>query len=51
MNGKNIVFRAYSAPEVFICEICAEQGFAGSPMGAAQNLTQTYWGGDDTAEY
>ncbi len=51
MNGKNIVFRTYSAPEFFICEIGAERGFAGSPMGAAQSLTHGYWGDDETAEY
>ena len=51
MNVKNIVFRAYSAPEVSICEISAESGFAGSPPGEAQSLTHSYWGGDETAEY
>ena len=51
MNGKGSIFRAYHAPEVSICEICAERGFAESPTGTTQTLTQSYWGESEETEY
>ncbi len=51
MNSISSVLRAYSAPEVSVCEIKVSHVFCGSPMGGGNDLTHSYWGDSEESEY
>lgn len=50
MNNKSSVLRAYSAPEVSVCEIEASHVFATSG-GGINTLESSSWGDSEDSEY
>lgn len=51
MNSISSILRAYSAPEVSVCEIAVNHGFAVSPEGGVESLNHSYWGDSEESEY